>query len=71
MSSNPFNLELFNPAKHECSTFDCKEPSINDYLNKYAKQDIKRDFTRMHVISYVVMLVCVILISASLVLSST
>lgn len=48
--SNPFELELFDPSKHDRSTFDCKEPSLNDYLNKYAKQDIKRDITRMHVI---------------------
>jgi hypothetical protein len=48
--SNPFNLELFDSSRHERSSFDCGEPALNDYLKKYAKQDINRDFTRMHVI---------------------
>lgn len=48
--SNPFNLELFDASKHEGSSFECGEPSLDDYLKKYAKQDIKRDFTRMRVI---------------------
>ena len=37
--------------QHDRKTFDCGEASLNQYLNRYAKQDIRRRFYRIFVAS--------------------
>lgn len=37
--------------QHNRKTFDCGEPSLNQYLNRYANQDIRRRINRVFVAS--------------------
>lgn len=37
--------------QHERKSFDCGEPSLNQYLHRYANQDIKRRINRVFVAS--------------------
>jgi len=37
--------------EHERKSFDCGEPSLNQYLYRYANQDIRRRISRVFVVS--------------------
>ncbi len=37
--------------QHDRKSFDCGEPSLNQYLNRYASQDIRRRINRVFVAS--------------------
>lgn len=37
--------------QHDRKSFDCGEPSLNQYLNRYARQDIRRRINRVFVAS--------------------
>jgi hypothetical protein len=37
--------------QHDRKPFDCGEPSLNQYLNRYASQDIRRRVNRVFVAS--------------------
>ena len=43
-----FNVELLN-SLHDRSNFECSESSLDDYLKRYAHQNMKNDSARVYV----------------------
>ena len=48
MTPQPFFVELLS-ARHDRKSFDCGEPSLNDYLQRYARQNMSNDSARVYV----------------------
>lgn len=45
----PLNIELWDPARHDRSGFDCGVERLNNFLNLSAKKQQKDDMTRVYV----------------------
>lgn len=48
MVGTPFFIEQLNKS-HDKSLFDCGEPSLDNYLQRYASQNVKNDSARVYV----------------------
>ena len=48
MAGTAFFIEQLNKS-HGKSVFDCGEPSLNDYIQRYASQNVKNDAARVYV----------------------
>ncbi len=48
MAGTPFFIEQLNKS-HDKSLFDCGEPSLDNYLQRYASQNVKNDSARVYV----------------------
>lgn len=40
-----------DPKGHDRKSFDCGVPALNEYLQRYANQDLKRSLTRIYVLA--------------------
>ena len=48
MADIAFFIEQLHPS-HDKSAFDCGEPSLNTYIQRYASQNVKNDSARIYV----------------------
>jgi len=48
VTPQPFWVELL-ATRHDRKRFDCGEPSLNDYLQRYARQNMNNDSARVYV----------------------
>jgi ribosomal protein S18 acetylase RimI-like enzyme len=48
MAETSFFIESFQRS-HDKSSFDCGENSLNDYLQRYARQNVENDSARVYV----------------------
>lgn len=49
MLEHNWQIEPFSGSKHDCSGFSCGEQALDDYIKKYASQDLKRNIARVFV----------------------
>lgn len=48
MADTAFFIEQLTKS-HDKSAFDCGEPALNDYIQRYASQNVKNDSARVYV----------------------